>query len=97
MWFELDCSRRQNKSDPHFLRTHGNQGTSVSIISSSNTASFCKRRRFQRKLDQGPRPQVGVSVACGSLLSWSFFCGLSVAGAGEAGPDGGGAWFESGR
>lgn len=81
MWFELGCSGRQNKSDPHFLRTYGNQGTSVSIISSGNTASFYKRRRFQRKLDQGPGPQAGLSVACGPLVS----CGLSVAGAGEAG------------
>lgn len=99
MWLELDCSGRQNKSDPHFLRTYGNQGTSVPVISTSNTASFCKCRRFQRKkLDQGLMPQaMDFCGLRGSLLSWSFFGGRSIAGAGEAGPDGGSSGFESGR
>ena len=94
MWFELDFSGRQNKSDPHFLRMYGNHGTSVPVISSSNTASFCECRRFQRKkLGPGLIPRPWASVASMGLFSPGRFSG----GLSEAGPDGSGSGFESGR
>ena len=88
MWFELYCSGWQTKSDSHFLTTYGNQVTSASIISSNNTARFCKGRKLWKKLDQGliPKAMVFLWRLWVSSLLVVFSGELSVVGACGGGP-----------